>query len=119
MAEVFRIAGVQVKTPALPLKFGRFNLTKSNRVASGKMKMEIIRKNVRRIDVTWKMLEDSEFKKILDLIDANEPFFTLEYPDVGGQKTMRCYRGDINYSMWFIKNGIRYWEEVSIPFIEQ
>lgn len=117
--EVFKIAGVQVKTPCLPLTFGRFNITKSKRAASGKMKMEIIRKNVRRIDATWKMIEDTELQRILDLIDANEPIFEVEYPDVGGQVTKRFYRGDISYSMWFTKNGIRYWEEVTIPFIEE
>jgi len=32
---------------------------------------------------------------------------------------MTCYAGDILTSLWHTKNGIRYWEEVSIAFIEQ
>jgi hypothetical protein len=114
---MLKIAGVSVKAPT-DLKIGRFDLTKSGRTASGKMMMEIIATK-RRVDVVWKMIPDDELKKILDVINANKPFFTLEYPDAGGTKTMTCYAGDIATSLWHTKNGIRYWEEVSIPFIEQ
>ena len=114
---MLKIAGITVKAPT-ELKVGRFDLSKSGRTASGKMMMEIIATK-RRVDVVWKMLKDSELQQILDLITANKPFFTLEYPDAGGTKTMTCYAGDIVTSLWHTKNGIRYWEEVSIPFIEQ
>jgi hypothetical protein len=114
---MLKIAGVTVKTPS-ELKVGRFDITKSNRSASGKMMMEIIATK-RRVDVVWKMLPDNELKIIIDTITANKPFFSLDYPDAGGTKTMTCYAGDIVTSLWHTKNGIRYWEEVSIPFIEQ
>jgi len=73
----------------------------------------------RRVDVVWKMLPDDELQKIIGAITANKPFFSLEYPDAGGTKTMTCYSGDIITSLWHTKNGVRYWEEVSIAFIEQ
>lgn len=114
---MLKIAGVSVKAPS-ELKVGRFDLSKSGRTASGKMVMEIIATK-RRVDVVWKMLPDNELKKILDVINANKPFFSLEYPDAGGSKTMTCYAGDIITSLWHTINGVRYWEEVSIPFIEQ
>jgi len=114
---MLKIAGITVKAPT-ELKVGRFDLSKSGRTASGKMMMEIIATK-RRVDVVWKMLKDSELQQILDLITANKPFFTLEYPDAGGTKTMTCYAGDIVTSLWYTKNGVRYWEEVSIGFIEQ
>jgi hypothetical protein len=114
---MLKIAGVTVKTPT-ELKVGRFDLTKSGRTASGKMVMDVIATK-RRVDVIWKMLTDSELEKIIDTITANKPFFLLEYPDAGGTKTMTCYAGDIVTSLWHTKNGVRYWEEVSIGFIEQ
>jgi hypothetical protein len=114
---VLKIAGITVKTPT-ELKIGRFDLSKSSRTASGKMVMDIIATK-RRVDVVWKMLKDSELQQILDLIAANKPFFTLTYPDAGGSATMTCYAGDINTSLWHTKNGVRYWEEVSLAFIEQ
>ena len=114
---MLKIAGVSVKAPT-DLKIGRFDLTKSDRTAFGKMVMDVIATK-RRVDVVWKMLPDDELKKIIDAIAANKPFFSLEYPDAGGTKTMTCYSGDIITSLWHTKNGVRYWEEVSIPFIEQ
>lgn len=111
------IAGTQVASPA-ELKVGRFDLTKAERTASGKMMMEIIATK-RRVDVTWKKLPDDQLKQIIDLITAHKPFFTLQYPDAGGTATMTCYCGDINTSLWHTVNGVRYWSEVSIAFIEQ
>ena len=114
---MLKIAGTTVKAPT-ELKIGRFDLTKSSRTASGKMVMELIATK-RRVDVVWKILPDNELQKIIDTITANKPFFSLEYPDAGGTKTMTCYAGDIVTSLWHTKNGVRYWEEVSIGFIEQ
>jgi len=114
---MLKIAGVTVKTPS-ELKVGRFDLTKSNRTASGRMTMELIATK-RRVDCVWRMVPDNELQKIIDTITANKPFFTLEYPDAGGQMTMTCYAGDINAGLWHTKNGIRYWQDVSIAFIEQ
>jgi hypothetical protein len=114
---MLKIAGVSVKAPT-DLKIGRFDITKSSRTASGKMVMEVIATK-RRVDVVWKMLTDSELQTIIDTITANKPFFSLEYPDAGGTQTMTCYAGDIVTSLWHTKNGVRYWEEVSIGFIEQ
>ncbi len=114
---MLKIAGITVKAPS-ELKVGRFDLTKSGRTASGKMVMELIATK-KRVDITWKMLPDNELQKIIDTIAANKPFFSLEYPDAGGTKTMTCYSGDIVTSLWHTKNGVRYWEEVSIAFIEQ
>ena len=111
------IAGVKMANPA-GVTVGRFDLTQSERAASGKMKMQIIATK-RRVDVTWKHLPDSELKTILDTITARKPFFPLTYPDAGEDLTMTCYAGDIVTSLWHTIGGIRYWEEVSIAFIEQ
>ncbi len=114
---MLKIAGTTVKTPS-DLKVGRFDISKSERASSGKMVMEIIATK-RRVDVVWKMITDNELQKIIDTITANKPFFVLEYPDAGGSKTITCYSGDIVTSLWHTKNGVRYWEEVNIAFIEQ
>jgi len=114
---MLKIAGITVKAPT-ELKVGRFNLSKSRRTASGKMVMDIIATK-RRVDVVWKMLPDSELQKIINAITANKPFFSLEYPDAGEQKTMTCYVGDIVTSLYHTIGGVRYWSDVSIPFIEQ
>lgn len=114
---MLRIAGVTVAAPT-EIKIGRFDISKSGRTASGKMVMDIVATK-RRVDVVWKWLHDNDLQLILNTITANKPFFSLEYPDAGGTKTMTCYAGDIVTSLWHTKNGVRYWEEVSIGFIEQ
>ena len=114
---MIKIAGVTVKAPS-EIKVGRFDITKSNRAASGKMMMDIIAAK-QRVDCVWKMVTDNELKSIIDTITANKPFFSLQYPDAGGSKSMTCYAGDIVTSLWHTKNGVRYWEEVQVPFIEQ
>lgn len=114
---MIKIAGISTPNPA-EITVGRFDLTKSGRTASGKMVMEVIATK-RRVDVVWKMITDSDLQAIINAITANKPFFSLEYPDAGGSKTMTCYAGDITTSLWHTIGGVRYWEEVSIPFIEQ
>ena len=114
---MIKIAGTLVTTPS-ELKVGRFDITKSNRTASGKMVMELIATK-QRVDCAWKMVTDTELQIIIDTITANKPFFSLEYPDAGETKTITCYSGDIVTSLWHTKNGIRYWDDVSIGFIEQ
>lgn len=117
MADII-IAGIQVARPA-EVKVGRFDLTKSNRTASGRMVMEVVRADIRRVDVVWRYMPDSELQKLLDVLAANKPFFELQYPDVGGQQTMTAYVGDVNTSLWHTVGGVRYWSEVSTSFIEQ
>ena len=112
------IAGVKVANPA-DVKIGRFDLTKSGRVATGKMVMDVIRAGVRRVDVSWSYLTDDELKTILDVLAANKPFFSFRYLDAGGPQTMTAYAGDIVTGIWHEVNGIRHWKEVSIAFIEQ
>lgn len=114
---MLKIAGMTVATPS-ELKVGRFDISKSDRVASGKMVMEIIATK-RRVDVVWKYIKDDELQIIIDTITANKPFFTLEYPDAGGTQTMTCYSGDIMTGLWYTVGGVRYWQDVSIAFIEQ
>jgi hypothetical protein len=112
------IAGVKVANPA-DVKIGRFDLTKSNRTASGKMTMEVIRAGVRRVDVSWSYLADDQLRQILDVLAANKPFFSFRYLDAGGPQTMMAYAGDIVTGIWHERGGVRYWKEVSIAFIEQ
>lgn len=117
MADLY-IAGVKVARPA-DIRVGRFDLTKSNRTASGKMVMEVVRAGVRRVDVTWRYLPDADLQTILDVLAANKPFFSVRYPDAGGEQTMTAYVGDINAGLWHTVGGVRYWSEVTLALIEQ
>ena len=111
------INGVTIKTPT-ELKVGVFRITKSERLASGKMAMEIIAIK-RRLDMRWEIITDVELQKIMNTLESRV-FHTVTYPDPqkGENATITAYAGDINYDVWQ-KVGNRYWKDVSIALIEQ
>lgn len=97
---------------------GSFDISKSERTASGKMVMEIIASKL-RVDVTLKMIKDADLQAVISAISEGKPFFQITFPYAGANKTITCYSGDILTSLWHTKNGVRYWEEVTLAFIEQ
>lgn len=113
------IAGYRVQTNPADLQVSRFDISKAERTASGRMTIELIRPDVRRVDVTWRFLPDAELMAILDAIAAHRPFFEVRFPDVGGEQTILCYKGDITHNRWHTINGVKTWRDVTIPFIEQ
>jgi len=112
------INGTLIKTPT-ELKVGVFRLTKSERLASGKMAMEIIATK-RRIDMRWEVISQDDLNTILNKLDE-KVFHTIQYPDPqnGEIATITAYVGDINQSAWQKIAGTRYWKDVSISLIEQ
>lgn len=111
------IAGVAVANPAT-IEVGEFDLSKSNRAASGLMSMDIIATK-RRLDVTWRYLPDPERRKIEDLIRANRPFFTVAWQDGDSTSSMVAYAGDRKKKLWLRVGNTRYWEEFTVAFIER
>jgi hypothetical protein len=111
------IAGVRVANPA-SIKPSEFDLSKSERMADGTMTMDIIATK-RRVDVTWDKISDGELDLILSTIAANKPFFSFRCPAPGGWLEMTCYAGDRGYGYWRKIDGVVYWHDISIAFIEQ
>lgn len=112
------INGVQIKTPT-ELKVGVFRLSKAERLASGKMAMEVIAIK-RRLDMRWEIIADSDLRTILDILKG-KVFHTVQYPDPqnGETATITAYVGDINQAAWQKIAGTRYWKDVSLALIEQ
>lgn len=115
---IIKIDGTQIKSPH-KIKYGKFRLSKSGRIASGKMVMDIIAIKT-RIDLTWLAINGDQLKSILDLLNANT-FYQLEYPDPDdntNQSTKTMYVGDIGADMW-IPQGKKVYRDITLPFIEQ
>lgn len=118
MVRTVIIDGVQIKAPT-DLKVGHFRLSKSGRVASGLMTMDIIAIK-RRIDLTWAAISGKHLNVIIDVLDANT-FYEVQYEDpknVEGLTTMTAYVGDVNQTL-FRSDGSRVWRNVTLPLIEQ
>lgn len=112
------IDGVAIKNPS-NIDVGIFRLSKSGRLSSGKMTMEIIAQK-RRIDLTWAAIRGTDLNQILDVLDANI-FYNVQYVDPKDPdklSTMIAYVGDINQTL-HRTDGSRIWKNVTLPLIEQ
>lgn len=115
---IIRIDGTQIKSPS-SLKVGVYRLSKSGRVASGDMVMDIIAIK-RRIDLTWKVISGKHLNQILDLLETSA-FHTVEYPDPqtpGTLTTKIMYPGDSNQDL-FRTDSNYYWRDVTLALIEK
>lgn len=121
MAGSLTINGVQVKPPK-SMGFGLMDLDgESTRNAAGKLVRDVIRKGIRKIDLEWGPLSDSEISSILNSV--SDSFFSVTYPDAltGGQQTRTFYVGDRtapSYSWNDVYKALK-WEGLSMNLIEQ
>lgn len=111
-----KIGGVEIKHPTT-FSIERFNLTKSGRVASGKMAMEIVAKK-RKYYFTYSVLSTSQLAAIRGIVDGNAPFFLFEYEEDGTPTTATVYAGAIKAEK-FREGSVWYWKNVSFDLIEQ
>lgn len=116
MTKYLEINGVLVRTPS-KFNISRFNLTKSGRVASGKMKMDLVAKK-RKLSVEYEVISGSELQQILDIIDTDRMFFTVRYMDHSGWHSITCYVGEIPSEYFRIQMGW-YYRGVQFSLIEQ
>ena len=113
-----KINGVKIKEPQNP-KISTYNLTKSGRVASGKMMMDLVAKK-KKLFCDYEVLSGAEMDKILSLIDGSAMFFNVEYTDNGHTHSFTAYVGEINRTHF--RSGPLsgwYWKDVSFNLIEQ
>lgn len=121
MAGYLIINGVQVKPPK-SMVFGVMDLDgETTRNAAGKLVRDVIRKGIRKIDLEWGPLSDSEISTILNAVSGS--FFTVTYPDAmtGSQQTRTFYVGDRttpSYS-WNDRYKAFKWQGLSFNLIEQ
>lgn len=113
---MIKINGVQIKEPT-KLKVSRYNLTKSGRVSSGRMTMELVDKK-RKLFLEYEVISGADMKQILDLIDGTSMFFTVQWDEYDGTKTATMYVGEIPLE-YFRKDKGWYWKNANFDFIEQ
>lgn len=116
---MFYINGVQIKTPH-GFDISRYNLTKSGRVGSGDMTMDLIAKK-KKFGFTYDALDGPELKAILALIfDSPACFFELTYPDeTGDAQTKTVYVGEIPSKHVRGRGKYTIWKDVTFSLIER
>lgn len=116
MTFYLKLNGKLIKSPR-SFDIEKYNLTKSGRVANGKMTMELVAKK-RKFLFSYNVLSGKDLDDILEVIDSNNLFFNIEYVENDRVKTARVYVGEIKQTKFRSEMGW-YWKDVTFNLIEQ
>ena len=89
----------------------------SGRTEDGIMHIDWIRRDIRKVNLQWKVLSASELNYILDLMQGKE--FTLTFKDRGKVQTMNAYSSESSYTYYSAALGEDIYTDISINAIER
>lgn len=116
MASIITIDGVQIKKPT-DFSIEKYKLTKSGRLASGKMTMDIIAKK-HKFAFSYDVLSSTQLDLIASVVDGDKAFFELVYEENNVVKTATVYAGALKAKK-FREGSIWYWKNITFDLIEQ
>ena len=104
--------------PSAGIKVEHTNLagSSSGRTEDGVMHIDWVRRDVRKVNLQWKVLRASELDYILGLMQGKE--FTLTFKDRGRVQTMSAYSSESSYTYYSAALGEDIYTDVSINAIE-
>ena len=88
----------------------------SGRTEDGMMHIDWVRRDIRKVNLQWKVLKASELDYILGLMQGKE--FTLTFKDRGKVQTMSAYSSESSYTYYSAALGEDIYTDVSINAIE-
>ena len=104
--------------PSAGIKVEHTNLagSSSGRTEDGMMHIDWVRRDIRKVNLQWKVLTASELDYILGLMQGKE--FTLTFKDRGKVQTMSAYSSESSYTYYSAALGEDIYTDVSINAIE-
>lgn len=104
--------------PSAGIKIEHTNLagSSSGRTEDGVMHIDWIRRDIRKVNLQWKVLTATELNYILGLMQGKE--FTLTFKDRGQVQTMSAYSSESSYTYYSAALGEDIYTDVSINAIE-
>ena len=104
--------------PSAGIRVEHTNLagSSSGRTEDGVMHIDWIRRDIRKVNLQWKVLTASELDYILGLMQGKE--FTLTFKDRGRVQTMSAYSSESSYTYYSAALGEDIYTDVSINAIE-
>ena len=104
--------------PSAGIKVEHTNLAgpSSGRTEDGVMHIDWIRRDIRKVNLQWKVLTASELDYVLGLMQGKE--FTLTFKDRGKVQTMSAYSSESSYTYYSAALGEDIYTDVSINAIE-
>ena len=104
--------------PSAGIQVSHTNLagSSSGRTEDGVMHIDWIRRDIRKVNLQWKVLTGTELNYILGLMQGKE--FTLTFKDRGRVQTMSAYSSESSYTYYSAALGEDIYTDVSINAIE-
>ena len=112
------VNGSNLYIPSAGIRVEHTNLagSSSGRTEDGIMHIDWIRRDIRKVNLQWKVLTASELKYILGLMQGKE--FVLTFKDQGFVQTMNAYSSESSYTYYSAALGEDIYTDVSINAIE-
>ena len=104
--------------PSAGIQVSHSNLagSSSGRTEDGVMHIDWIRRDIRKVNLQWKVLTASELDYVMGLMQGKE--FTLTFKDRGMVQTMNAYSSESSYNYYSAALGEDIYTDVSINAIE-
>ena len=104
--------------PSAGIRVEHSNLagSSSGRTEDGIMHIDWVRRDIRKVNLQWKVLTGTELNYILGLMQGKE--FTLTFKDRGRVQTMKAYSSESSYTYYSAALGEDIYTDVSINAIE-
>ena len=114
-------------TTVLPMPKYKINYTKQDlqleawRDEAGYLHKVEARRGLRRVDLEWSYLNDTEMNTIQTALKSAEYFKFKYYDYVSGSNAemAEAYSGDITYTLYSLRNGVGEWVDVKVAIIER
>ena len=104
--------------PSAGIRVEHTNLagSSSGRTEDGIMHIDWVRRDIRKVNLQWKVLTGTELNYILGLMQGKE--FTLTFKDRGIVQTMSAYSSESSYTYYSAALGEDIYTDISINAIE-
>ena len=112
------VDGVEIYVPSTPCKVEHSNITGSStgRSEDGVMRIDWVRRDVRKVYYTLKAVTASELAFLVSLMQGEEFVFTFR--DQGQTKTMNAYVGECSYQFYTYSMGEEIYTDFTMNIIE-
>lgn len=112
------VDGVPIYVPATPCKIDHSNIAGSStgRDESGVMHIDWVRRDVRKVYLTYGALTGAELDYLLSLMQGKE--FSFTFLDGDDVRTMQAYVGESSYESYSYALGDRIYTKFSMNVIE-
>ena len=104
--------------PSTPCKVEHSNVTGSStgRDESGTMHIDWVRRDVRKVYLTYNLITATELTTMMNLMQGKE--FTFKFYDQGSVQTMSAYAGESSYEFYTYSGSEVVYKNFSINVIE-